>query len=94
VVAAAVSLAVPVRTKAELLRLWDEATEKLNAIWPIIPAHRFAEVDKALFSFTVGSMRPFSEMVKESLVNGFHSPFATPPASEADSRHHRLAMGR
>jgi uncharacterized damage-inducible protein DinB len=36
-----------VRTKAELLQLWDEATEKLNAIWPTIPAHRFAEVDKA-----------------------------------------------
>jgi len=35
------------RTKAELLRLWDETTEKLNAIWPTIPAHRFAEVDKA-----------------------------------------------
>ncbi len=35
------------RTKAELLRLWDEATEKLNAIWPAIPARRFAEVDKA-----------------------------------------------
>jgi hypothetical protein len=35
------------RTKAELLRLWDEATEKLNAIWPTIPARRFAEVDKA-----------------------------------------------
>jgi uncharacterized damage-inducible protein DinB len=36
-----------VRTKAELLRLWDKATEDLNAIWPTIPAHRFAEVDKA-----------------------------------------------
>ncbi len=36
-----------VNTKAELLRLWDEATERLNAIWPTIPAHRFAEVDKA-----------------------------------------------
>ena len=36
-----------VRTKAQLLQLWDEATEKLNAIWPTIPAHRFAEVDKA-----------------------------------------------
>src|SRR6516164_10160464 len=32
------------RTKAELLRLWDEATARLNAIWPTIPAHRFAEV--------------------------------------------------
>lgn len=36
-----------VRTKAELLRLWDETTEELKAIWPTIPAHRFAEVDKA-----------------------------------------------
>jgi DinB family len=37
----------PVRSKAELLRLWDETTAKLNAIWPTIPPHRFAEVDKA-----------------------------------------------
>ena len=36
-----------VKTKAELLRLWDEATERLNAIWPTIPESRFAEVDKA-----------------------------------------------
>jgi uncharacterized damage-inducible protein DinB len=36
-----------VRMKAELLGLWDEATEKLNAIWPTIPAHRYADVDKA-----------------------------------------------
>lgn len=35
------------RTKADLLRLWDETTEKLNAIWPTIPGRRFAEVDKA-----------------------------------------------
>src|SRR5215469_3839298 len=35
------------RTKADLLRLWDEPTEKLNSIWPSIPMHRFAEVDKA-----------------------------------------------
>jgi uncharacterized damage-inducible protein DinB len=35
------------RTKAELLRLWDETTEKLDSIWPTIPPHRFAEVDKA-----------------------------------------------
>jgi uncharacterized damage-inducible protein DinB len=45
------SLAPPnlaaVSTKAELLRLWDKTTEKLNAILPTIPPHRFAEVDKA-----------------------------------------------
>jgi uncharacterized damage-inducible protein DinB len=36
-----------VKSKAELLRLWDEATEKLATIWPTIPEHRFAETDKA-----------------------------------------------
>lgn len=36
-----------IKSKAELLSLWDQATEKLNAIWPTIPPHRFAEVDKA-----------------------------------------------
>lgn len=35
------------RTKAELLALWDKDTAALNQIWPTIPAHRFAEVDKA-----------------------------------------------
>ena len=34
-------------TKAALLVLWDKATEELNQVWPTIPAHRFAEVDKA-----------------------------------------------
>jgi hypothetical protein len=36
-----------VKTKAELLVLWDQATDKLNAIWPMIPPHRFSEVDTA-----------------------------------------------
>ena len=36
-----------VRTKAEFLRFWDQATDQLNTIWPTIPTHRFAEVDKA-----------------------------------------------
>jgi hypothetical protein len=36
-----------VKTKAELLALWDKATIGLNEIWPTIPAHRFSEVDKA-----------------------------------------------
>lgn len=34
-------------TKAALLTLWDQATEEIDAVWPTIPAHRFAEVDKA-----------------------------------------------
>jgi hypothetical protein len=35
------------RTKAELLALWDGDTAAIDRIWPAIPAHRFAEVDKA-----------------------------------------------
>lgn len=34
-------------TKAELLKLWDEETAKLNEIFPRIPPHRFSEIDKA-----------------------------------------------
>lgn len=34
-------------TKAEILALWDAGTAALNTIWPTIPRHRFAEVDKA-----------------------------------------------
>jgi uncharacterized damage-inducible protein DinB len=34
-------------SKAELLKLWDEDTAALNAVWPTIPAPRFAETDKA-----------------------------------------------
>ena len=34
-------------TKAELLKQWDDATEKINALWPTIPEGRFQEVDTA-----------------------------------------------
>lgn len=34
-------------TKAAVLRLWDETTEKINELWPKIPAHRFQENDLA-----------------------------------------------
>lgn len=35
------------KTKAELLKLWDQDTVAINALWPAIPAHRFGEVDNA-----------------------------------------------
>jgi uncharacterized damage-inducible protein DinB len=35
------------KTKADLLRLWDESTAVLDRIWKTIPAHRFQEVDTA-----------------------------------------------
>lgn len=34
-------------TKAELLRMWDDATDEINTLWPNIPAARFQEVDTA-----------------------------------------------
>ena len=35
------------KTKADLLKLWDEATEAINKTWREIPEERFAAVDKA-----------------------------------------------
>ncbi len=34
-------------TKAELLAVWDRQTREIDERFPAIPAHRFAEVDKA-----------------------------------------------
>ena len=34
-------------TKAELLEQWDEATSRIDELWPKIPAERFQEVDTA-----------------------------------------------
>ena len=34
-------------TKTELLRMWDEATAEIDALWPKIPAARFQEEDTA-----------------------------------------------
>ena len=34
-------------TKVELLRMWDESTAQINALWPTIPPARFQEVDTA-----------------------------------------------
>lgn len=36
-----------VKTKAELLALWDKATAEINRIWPTIPAHRWQQEDVA-----------------------------------------------
>lgn len=35
------------KTREEILKLWDEATEKINKLWPTIPAERFQEVEAA-----------------------------------------------
>ena len=35
------------RPKKEVLRLWDESTEQIDALWPQIPPARFQETAKA-----------------------------------------------
>jgi uncharacterized damage-inducible protein DinB len=40
------------RPKNELLGLWDENTNQLNALWPQIPAQRFHETVTAFGQFT------------------------------------------
>jgi uncharacterized damage-inducible protein DinB len=40
------------RPKAEVLRLWDESTERLNALWPQISPSRFGETITAFGQYT------------------------------------------
>ena len=40
------------QSKQHVLRLWDESTEKLNALWPEIPAQRFSETITAFGQYT------------------------------------------
>ncbi len=34
------------RTKSDLLKLWDKATDRMNELWPGVPAGRFNEMEK------------------------------------------------
>ena len=40
------------RPKQEVLRLWDESTAQLDALWPQIPPERFAETVTAFGQYT------------------------------------------
>jgi uncharacterized damage-inducible protein DinB len=40
------------RPKADILRLWDEGTEQLPALWPQIPPQRFGETVTAFGQYT------------------------------------------
>jgi uncharacterized damage-inducible protein DinB len=40
------------KTKAEILKQWDESTAALDRVWKTIPAHRFQEVDTAFGQWT------------------------------------------
>jgi uncharacterized damage-inducible protein DinB len=43
---------VEATTREEILRLWDEQTEELNALWPQIPPERFQETITAFGQYT------------------------------------------
>ena len=40
------------RPKQEMLRLWDESTQQLDALWPQIPPQRFEETLTAFGQYT------------------------------------------
>lgn len=42
-----------VKTKADILRLWDEATAEIDKLWATIPPARFQEVDTAFGQWTM-----------------------------------------
>ena len=54
-------------TKAELLRIWDEQTAKLNEMWEKIPPHRFAEVDKAFGQWEGSGMQTIQYAVDNEI---------------------------
>lgn len=41
-----------VRSKEEVLRRWDEATEQIDSLWPRIPPERFGETVTAFGQYT------------------------------------------
>jgi Uncharacterized protein conserved in bacteria len=47
------SAKMDVKTKAELLKRWDETTKEIDASWPKIPAARFQETDTAFGQWTM-----------------------------------------
>jgi uncharacterized damage-inducible protein DinB len=46
------SMSRELRPKAEVLRLWDESTEQIEALWPQIPPQRFQETLTAFGQYT------------------------------------------
>ena len=43
----------PAKTRAEVLKQWDASTERINELWPKIPAERFHEVTTAFGQYTM-----------------------------------------
>ena len=58
----------PAKTRAEVLRQWDESTKQLDALWPKIPAARFHEVTTAFGQYTM----PVHDLVLYVVDNEIH----------------------
>lgn len=56
------------RPKAEVLRLWDESTEQLNALWSQIPPGRFLETLTAFGQYTA----PLHDLILYVVDNEVH----------------------
>ena len=57
-----------IRQKADLLRVWDEQTAKLDEIFVQIPPHRFNEVDKAFGQWEGRG----TDTIQYAIDNGIH----------------------
>ncbi len=55
-------------SKSEILALWDQQTKELDAKFPAIPTHRFAEVDTAFGQWTMTGIA----MIQYAIDNEIH----------------------
>ncbi len=53
--------------KAELLAVWDRQTREINERFPAIPAHRFAEIDKAFGQWEGSGMQTIQYAVDNEI---------------------------
>ena len=65
---AGASPATKLTTKQEILALWDAQTAELDAKFPTIPPHRFAEVDKAFGQWEMSGIA----MIQYAIDNEIH----------------------
>ena len=56
------------RPKQELLRMWDEATPELDALWKKLPAEKFAETATAFGQYTA----PMYDLILYVIDNEIH----------------------
>jgi hypothetical protein len=61
-------------TREDVLRLWDEATEQTNALWPQIPSRRLEEIDTAFGQYEEPIYALSTRAIGVSIPNGSVAP--------------------